>query len=111
MKKQTHGGATDGLFWSHPGSSGDVQLLHDFLERRGLLRLFLVMQSDFFAKFARIVRGRHLSPLLLNGMLRYAPRRRRVVSSSRTDGADAADVVVVVVAPAAVDSDREAPVK
>lgn len=47
---------------SYPGRPCDVQVLHHFFERSSLLCLFLVMQRDFFAKFARIVRGRHLSP-------------------------------------------------
>ena len=40
---------------SYPGGSGDVQVLHHLLEGGGLLRLFLVVQRDFFAEFARVV--------------------------------------------------------
>lgn len=46
---------------AYPRGSGDVQVLHHFFEGGCLFRLFLIMQSDFFAKFARIIRGRHLS--------------------------------------------------
>lgn len=49
------------MWKSYPSGSGDVQVFHHLFERGSLLRLFLIMQSDFFAKFAGIVRGRHLS--------------------------------------------------
>lgn len=66
---------SSGVWRSYPRGSGDVQVLHHFFKRGRLLRLFLIMQSDFFAKFARIIRGRHFS--LFFSMECYAPLRTR----------------------------------
>lgn len=69
---------------SYPRGPADIQVLHHFLEGRRLLRLLLGVQRDLLAEFSRIVRGRHLSPLLLKGMSRYAARAGLTVTSSRT---------------------------